>query len=48
MAKRAKTKTPEQLDAYRAKRDPAKSPEPSGERAGSGGNDNENDNGDDD
>ena len=37
-AKRAKTKTPEQLDAYRAKRDPAKTPEPSGERAASGGN----------
>ena len=39
-AKRAKTKTPVQLDAYRAKRDPAKTPEPSGERAARGGNDN--------
>jgi bifunctional non-homologous end joining protein LigD len=30
VAKRAKTKTPEQLEAYRAKRDPARTPEPSG------------------
>ena len=30
MAKRAKTKTPEQLEEYRAKRDSAKTPEPSG------------------
>ena len=40
MAKRAKTKTPEQLEAYRAKRDPSKTPEPSGERAASGGDHN--------
>ena len=39
MAKRAKTKTPEQLEAYRAKRDPAKTPEPSGERAEPAGGD---------
>jgi bifunctional non-homologous end joining protein LigD len=37
VAKRAKTKTPEQLAEYRAKRDPAKTPEPSGgPRAASG------------
>ena len=39
MAKRAKTKTPEQLEAYRAKRDPATTPEPSGERAAPTGGD---------
>jgi bifunctional non-homologous end joining protein LigD len=31
VAKRAKTKTPEQLEAYRAKRDPSKTPEPAGD-----------------
>ena len=40
MAKRAKTKTPEQLEAYRAKRDPTKTPEPSGDLAASRGNGN--------
>jgi bifunctional non-homologous end joining protein LigD len=40
VAKRAKTKTPEQLEAYRAKRDPAKTPEPSGERGAGGGDGN--------
>ena len=40
MAKRAKTKTPEQLEAYRAKRDSSKTPEPSGEHAASGGDHN--------
>ena len=39
MAKRAKTKTPEQLETYRAKRDPAKTPEPGGERAAPSGGD---------
>jgi bifunctional non-homologous end joining protein LigD len=33
MAKRAKTKTPDQLEAYRAKRDASKTPEPAGEGA---------------
>ena len=40
MAKRAKTKTPEQLESYRAKRDPAKTPEPSGDSPASGGDGN--------
>jgi bifunctional non-homologous end joining protein LigD len=39
VAKRAKTKTPEQLEAYRAKRDPSKTPEPTGDPA-AGGNGN--------
>jgi bifunctional non-homologous end joining protein LigD len=39
VAKRAKTKTPEQLEAYRAKRDPSKTPEPSGGRAAASGAD---------
>ncbi|MQA75797.1 MAG: DNA ligase [Solirubrobacterales bacterium] len=37
MAKRAKTKTPEQLAEYRAKRDPSKTPEPSGDAAATAG-----------
>jgi bifunctional non-homologous end joining protein LigD len=37
VAKRAKTKTPEQLEAYRSKRDPSKTPEPPGDAAADGG-----------
>jgi len=40
VAKRAKTKTPEQLERYRAKRDPSKTPEPSGDAAPAGGDGN--------
>jgi bifunctional non-homologous end joining protein LigD len=40
VAKRAKTKTPEQLEAYRSKRDPSKTPEPSGERGAPSGDGN--------
>ena len=36
MAKRAKTKTPQQLEAYRAKRDPSRTPEPSGDSPAAG------------
>ncbi len=40
MAKRAKTKTPEQLDEYRSKRDPSKTPEPPGKPPTDGGDGN--------
>jgi bifunctional non-homologous end joining protein LigD len=40
VAKRAKTKTPEQLAEYRAKRNPAKTPEPSADAAASAGDGN--------
>jgi bifunctional non-homologous end joining protein LigD len=40
VAKRAKTKTPEQLEAYRSKRDPSKTPEPPGDAAADGGDGN--------
>jgi bifunctional non-homologous end joining protein LigD len=40
VAKRAKTKTPEQLAEYRAKRDPSKTPEPAGDAAATAGDGN--------
>jgi len=40
VAKRAKTKTPEQLEEYRAKRDSAKTPEPRGAAPAAAGNGN--------
>jgi bifunctional non-homologous end joining protein LigD len=40
VAKRAKTKTPEQLEEYRSKRDSSKTPEPSGERGAPSGDGN--------